>query len=387
MKQESKPEKHAQLGWANKALVILFVLFIWLPTIDTFLHLDSAPIPNENRLPAALPTWQGRFDGVKAYFAGLEAYFCDHFGFRRRLIKWQNKIRNSVFHDQNSRRVLIGSDGWLYITDNQMIEHYRGTAKFSQTELKNWKTLLEFHRDRLAKQGIKFMFVVAPDKHSIYPENVPDWLRPLHGESKLDQFITYMRENSTVSVLDLKPALLAAKKTIPTYKKTDTHWNEFGAFIAYQELIRALSKQLPILEVPAANCFVIKKQTSPTGDLGAFAGITDWEENGASIIAIPELIQKNTHKPHKENSNEIQPKQIFNEPTGINVVVFHDSFGAYWKPFLGYNFNSLSYNKYNHIEADNFTTTTAKYPKANVIILEIVERNFNTILIKKTPTD
>ncbi|MEI9865253.1 MAG: hypothetical protein WDN00_12025 [Limisphaerales bacterium] len=42
-------------------------------------------------------------------------------------------------------------------------------------------------RDWLAKRGIAYLFVVAPDKHSIYPEELPGWAVKVRPQTKLDQ--------------------------------------------------------------------------------------------------------------------------------------------------------------------------------------------------------
>ena len=103
----------------------------------------------------------------------MEAYFNDHFGFRKRLIRWYRLWRLDLFRDQKGfRSVIAGKDGWYYFNENQMVEHYRGTLQFTPEQLQDWQKYLESYREWLAQRGIKFLFVVAPDKESIYPENL-----------------------------------------------------------------------------------------------------------------------------------------------------------------------------------------------------------------------
>ena len=45
--------------------------------------------------------------------------------------------------------------------------------------------------------------------------------------------------------MDVRPALIAAKSSGILYYRTDTHWNDWGAFIAYQQIIAQVQKLLP----------------------------------------------------------------------------------------------------------------------------------------------
>ncbi len=222
--------------WPNRVLISLFILFLLLPVLDMGFHFDPTRPPSENRLLAALPKPPGGLAGLQKFLTGWETYFNDHFGCRRCLVLWHNKLKWSLFREKNTRNVLMGIDGWMFMSDNQMIEHFRGAQPFLEADLQQWQKLLERRRDWLAARGINYLFVLAPDKHTVYPEYLPPWLKDLGGRTKADQFFAYMKVHSTVPVLDLRPGLLAGKKSAPVYQKTDTHWNELGAFLAYQQV-------------------------------------------------------------------------------------------------------------------------------------------------------
>lgn len=364
---------------ADRALIVLFIMFLWLPALDSLFHFDWAPAPSENRLLAAFPKWRANLSGLKEYMAGLDAYYNDHFGCRKCLIEWHNKLKNSLFHDKSARKVLVGSDGWLFLSDAQMIEHYRGALLLSPQQLRDWQTLLERRRDWLAQRGIKFLFVVAPDKHSIYPDQLPAWLKPLAGQTKLDQFTAYMREHSTVDVLDVRPALREARQQLPTYLKTDTHWNSFGAFVACQEVARTLAPELGNLKLLSLADFNYTNRPAPPGDLSAFAGVTDPEGNAIFFTPKASL-------PTLEITTEGSPlrplthvTQTFNHSASLRAVIYHDSFAVFWIPFLGYSFGHVTYHANNHLESNCFDSAVVEQEKPDVVIVEVVERYFNLI--------
>jgi len=356
---------------ANQTLILLFVVFLWLPTLDTCFHFDWAPIPSENRLLAAFPKWRADLAGPKEFLAGLEAYFSDHFGCRKCLIEWHNKVRNALFHDKNVRRVLVGSDGWLFLSDAQMIEHFRGALQLTPQQLEDWQRLLEKRRDWLAQRGIGFIFVVAPDKHSIYPEPLPDWLNKLGGRTKLDQFVDFMREHSTVQILDLRPALRAARKTSPTYLKTDTHWNLFGGFIAYQEVLNALARQLSGLTALALTNFEQTKTNAPGGDTAIYFGVNVIETNTVLFTPKVGLPPLETYVPQVKEATKVPA--FTDNPLGKGgLIVFRDSFAQAWLPFLGYHFQHVDYIWQYHLDA-----SLIQQKKPAAVVNEMLERFFN----------
>jgi len=358
-------------------LATVFLILLWLPAFDTLFNLDRVMWVNEKRAPAKFPPIILSVNGLRALPAGLEAYYNDHFGFRRRLIRCEQKWKHELFREASHPDVMIGSDGWFYYTGEEMIDHFRGTRLFTQEDLRNWQALLEKRRDWLAKRGIKYLFVIPPDKHSIYPEYLPAWLTKIGPQNKLDQFLAYMKTHSSVQVLDLRPVLLAAKKTGRTYLYTDTHWNSYGAFIAYQALVRALAKQLPLLGEPLSyEAFSRTFSQEKGGDLSVLLGQTMMENDVIKLNPRPPLQLPAT----KEDIN-IFPKQWpkFTQPVytenpsrKYSFLSFRDSFSVGWMPFIGYQFKRAVY-----IWQYNWAGQVIERERPDVIVDEMLERMFD----------
>ncbi len=90
----------------------------------------------------------------------------------------------------------------------------------------------------------------------IYPELMPGSLHRLHSHYRADQLLAYMRAHSTVEILDLRPALLEAKPRGLLYHHYDTHWNDRGALIAYQQIAARLKQWFPAIEPMRREDFV-----------------------------------------------------------------------------------------------------------------------------------
>jgi len=356
---EPNPERAA-----NILLIAIFFLLLWLPTLDTFLHFDHETAFNEKRLPAPFPRFN---QGLQKYIGGLEAYFNDHFGCRDQLIHWYLTIFRGGRYD-----VMIGKDGWLYFDERNMhlVEHYQGILRFSPQELSDLQMLQERRRDWLARRGIKYLFVIAPDKQSIYPEYLPSWLKPIRRHTKLDQFFTYMRAHSTVTVVDLRPALREAKAIAPTYYRTDSHWNSFGGFVACQEIIKALSHQMPGLKPVPLESFEFENRQIGGGDLSVLLGVRAAEEDRTLVpkTNLPVLVQT------VRNPKSVVPDCFTdNSHAAGSAAVFRDSFGPAWIPFLGYYFRRTGF----YWAPGELDTNIVVRTKPDVVISEIVERHFN----------
>jgi hypothetical protein len=371
-----------RIRWIEWLLIFVFAGLLWLPTVDYFTGIDRTQPPGENRLPAPKPRLTRRdVAGVQNYLAAAEIYFNDHFGFRKRLIRWFQQWKARLYHDLSVHKVVPGRDGWLFTGELQMIEHYLGLAKFTPAQLKSWQTLLEKRRDWLAQRGIKYLFVIPPDKQTVYPEFLPAWLQdaaPAHRETKLDQFLTYMQAHSTVAILDLRPPLLAAKAIAPTYLQNDTHWNQFGGFVGCQEVIKTLAKQFPDLPPLRLEDFTWTNVPATGGDIARILGAAPPEKNFFTFQPGPALpvLRTNEDRAYKSNWG-VKTVLTVDNPAALrrNVVVFHDSYGAAFQKFLGHSFRRSVFEWDNH----EFCPALISSNAPDVVINEILERYLHTM--------
>lgn len=144
-----------------------------------------------------------------------------------------------------ARDVYVGKDGWLFYADS--IDNYLGTDLYSSTMLKRIANQMQKRSDWCEDNGMTFYFMIAPNKNTIYPEKMMSSMT--EGEQKrIDQVYDYLRENTTVKLIDVRDALLAEKEANPDvdlYYPLDTHWNNHGGFIAYQTMMDVIKEDFP----------------------------------------------------------------------------------------------------------------------------------------------
>jgi len=265
-----------------------------------------------------------------------------------------------------------------------MIDHYCGILQFSERDLEDWQRLLERRRQWLAVRGIQYLLVVAPDKQSLYPDKLPVWLlraTPPHRQTKLDQFVAYMKTHSTMPIIDLRPALMEAKQHAPVFQMTDIHWNEYGAFIGYDAIIHALAKQqVPgMTPVPLDAYFATNHPSENTdqagnprwdSDLADMLGVKMAESNAVYMVPGPTLAGCQTFLPGGEHIREMA--FVKTPQLQSRAMIYQDSFARFWLPFMGNHFGETDFFWQYQFDAQEITRQ-----KPAVVISEFLESKFN----------
>ncbi len=163
--------------------------------------------------------------------------------------------------------MLRGREDWLFWTGEGNIDDYQNAHPFSRADLEQIEGKLSAVQRRLAAQGIAFLVAPAPNKETIYPEMLPPEIVKIGKQSRLDQLLAYLEEkHSAVKVLDLRPVLLDNKAQHQLYYRTDTHWNDYGAYYASTEIFKALQRDFPQLQPPGLETYRLQQETI-SGDL------------------------------------------------------------------------------------------------------------------------
>lgn len=327
-------------------------------------------------MPAAFPRFHADLTKIQEFVNGLGAYFNDHFGFRKRLVRWERRWKWQFFHDARAAETIIGKDGWFYFSDGHMVDDVRGTRPFSEGEIEAWCKLLTGRRDWLAQRGIRYLFVIPPDKHTIYPEYLPDWLlHTARPARRLDQFLAYLRAHSDVPILDLREVLQEAKAKAPIYLQTDTHWNDLGAFAASQRLVREVSALgVPATAADLAN-FRAVREDEPGGDLARMIGQENYltEKQHTVLVPLPGTLSPDLHdEPGLLPKNWIPGTgpQLSHFPSATGkVVMFRDSYAIALTKFFGYSFGRVAY-----LWQQNWDKPFIEREKPDIVIDEMLER-------------
>lgn len=357
-----------------RTLVIVFVLVLVLPGLGLLLGVDRATISeSEMRELAPPPRWSWTTAGLAAWPGAFERYFDDHFAFRNRLIDGRAAVLWRGLRTSASDTVIAGKNGWLFYGADGGLDDWTQAQPFTPAELTVWCQTLVRRQAFLSRRGIPFLFVIAPDKQMIYPEQMPDALRRLRDDYRSDQLLTYMKAHApAVPMLDLRPAVLAAKSADLLYHRYDTHWNDRGALAGYQAIATWLRQWFPAIR-PLQRSDFDTDPAVPSGDKTTMLGLTDRNKLDMPGLVLRrgegfQVVEPAIPDPYGEVGLLVTEHRDRTLPT---VIVYRDSFGGRLIPFLSEHFSRAAYVWQNEFEFGDI-----ERDKPDIVIQEFVARHF-----------
>jgi alginate O-acetyltransferase complex protein AlgJ len=364
---------------AERTLVAIVLAALCLPLAGMVLNLDESAPSAENRTLAVWPRLQLDAASLRVLPDQLTRYFEDHFAFRQRLVRWQAVLRLNALRVSPSEAVIKGRDGWFFYADDGAIEDYATTQPFTAGELETWRETLQDTSDWLRGQGIVYVFVISPDKHAIYPEYMPPTIRRA-AVSRIDQLVSHLRDHSTVRVVDLRPALLAAKSRERVYHRTDTHWNDRGAFVGYRQIRDVLAADVSALP-PTRHTFEPRVVRTEGLDLAGMLGLTGVLEEEDLVLVPRPAVTARIIEPARPNRRLMHARIVTEAPNrGPRAIVFMDSFGVGLVPFLSEDFSRVVY-----LWQPNVDAQIVQQERPQVVIQEWVGRRLAMLPYNPVP--
>ncbi|MGN6581241.1 MAG: alginate O-acetyltransferase AlgX-related protein [Bordetella sp.] len=360
------------------AMAVFFGLLL-LP-IAWFGRASFAPRTHENRRLEAFPRWSIH------WAQDFERWFSDRYGMRDALVYYGSRLQMARTGMPMNQQVVVGRDNWLFYDENYTPGHLHfaslyGKDLFLPSDLKTIADNLSSVRQHLAACRIPFYLVIAPDKQTVYPEKLlmPP---PPNAVTQADQLEAYLQAaDPQLRIIDLRKPEQAAKaaQTRELYYRTDTHWNELGAFFGYQAIAKRLMQDGVLANAVGTRLDSYRIRTSPSagGDIAV------------NLLDLPGYFRD-----HTVQLDNIQPRQAHDIslpgwPQDINnsfrvtenpvasgsLLLYRDSFFDALTPFVAENFHRIYSFLGRGIDGDR-----VRQAHPNVVMLEIVERGLRHLV-------
>lgn len=299
---------------------ILFFAICLCPSLGMLVTKQETS--SENRQLSEFPspkTEEGKINVEWLSQAG--DYFQEHFAFRNELVTGNALLHGRLLETSTADGVIQGKNGWLYYKDS--LDDYLGQDLLSDRSLFNIAHMLSMTQQALEEKGVNFLFTIAPNKNSLYGDNMPyyDKLK-VSGQTNRENLEDWLKTEK-VAYADLYQALMEENEVL--YHARDSHWNNKGAALAADVLMDALGKDHDSYE---GESYTVRRDY--TGDLDTMlyplASTADDEiyYDKETTYATVEEIQSNfdpritTVNPVKEGS----------------LVMYRDSFGNALLPYM-----------------------------------------------------
>ncbi len=357
----------------NKILIAAFALILAVPTLDSIF--DFSPIKQifEKRKESPMPEKPQSFAEVLAFPKAFDAFFNDHYGMRKTLITWHSKMMDKVFDESPSSRVVIGKEGWYYFNNYNSILDAQGQATITDELIATGVEHYAKNRKQVEDAGMKYLLIIAADKTSVYPEFLPDYIKPTVGDHRIDKFLAALtKKYPDFPVIDARPILLKAKLKEKVYQETDTHWNRRGAHATYVVMMQKLG----ITPNPRSK-FKDVAQEWIKGDISDIMGNDASNLNYELEPKFKETI--NPVDPSAEEKKKFHNVTIFsNDNKNLpRLFVYQDSYFGDLFRFVSQHFSYALYT--NQYPCDIEIETVKKY-HPNVVMQEFWEGRVEHIL-------
>ena len=185
-----------------------------------------------------------------------------------------------------------------------------------------------------------------------------------------------MLRHTTIPFVDVRKPLMSAKSHHVVYFQTDTHWNFYGSLIGTLDLVNRVRQDFPKIPAPRLSDYRVQPVKGHGGDLVMlFAMNDDLVDSVQYNIAAPKHLTCQLVESDTSRDLDTRAERFISSSTDLpKLLVISDSFSYWMKPFLPGYF-SQSYLVGTH----KLDMNVAKAERPDIVIIEVVERNFDLI--------
>lgn len=292
------------------------------------------------------------------YFTQFESWFSDHMAFRQQLVNADGRVKAAVLGTSPNSKVIVGSDGWLYYSDTA--DSYLRLNTLSDRAINNMARDLELVNDFCVSNGSEFIFTVAPNKNSIYPEHMPFNYKPSDNRSNYERLAEALEGSGFWC--DMKETLLSADSSIPLYHKTDTHWNNLGAYAAHVRLMEMLGHE---------TCPSGTKWTTRDDRQGDLAAMIYPAEDAKDTQVYSDYEYGYQYIGRFSGLDDIDIRTSSEKGEG-SLLMYRDSFGEAILPYMAEVYQNAEFSR-------ALPYRIAPQP-GQTLIIELVERNLSYLI-------
>lgn len=354
--------------------LVAFSCWLYLPLVGSLGGAESSMAPPTRS--ASLPEFPKSIRSALRWPGKFKYYLENNFVFRDSLIEANGRLKVLGLNVSSSRIVMLGKGGWLFLASDQVVPYQRHIKPCEPQLIHEVHKILFARHDQLDSRGIVYRFAIAPNKHSIYCQFLPDWMTSVNPRSRYDLLLEEMsRSDRGDWFIDLKRPLLDSANRHRVYHKTDTHWNKLGAFVAVEQLVNSLPPELGLPPAKSEDQYAFRVSVEDGGDLARNLGLK-FVMRETAFELVPSI---NAQSPIVGRSQQVQLQSdtiarstdlFVNEDVTRGTAVFvHDSFGVPMIPLLSQHFHRLF-----TVWSDELPMDLIASVQPDVVIQEIVER-------------
>ncbi len=293
----------------------------------------------------------------------FDNYLNDNFVLKEHYVTALNSASIALFGEAVSDKAICGRNNMLFYKDT--LDDYQRLNQLSDKELEGIALYMRDLEAQLFEKACRMVLIIAPNKATVYPEYMPSRYKRAPVKSNLDRLYEYL-DKYGVTAVDAKAVLTAHKSDALLYYYHDSHWNNLGAGLIYNEI--ADLTELPVFDSAGNGKNTVRDFT---GDLHNFI----WP---AKSYFENRMIYEFGSEYSADRPIDFERNSVAATSSGVNdlkLVVYHDSFGRSLQPFFSHSAGRVVMSSefpYNMSYIDEV--------EPDIVIIEIVERNIDYLL-------
>lgn len=350
----------------------MFILFLLYPSIATLIGLSPnryTVTPSRQKFPVL------ENNNVFKYFSDFDNYYSEKFNGRSMFYRSISGLKYNLFGTSaKPGSVVVGKDDFLFLGNSasSIVDETIGLDVFSDEEVERIEKRMLQALNWINKKDIKFYVVVGPNKHTIYPEKLP-FKVDTNRRTKIDQVADIVNGIEDATWIPLEDNLMEAKKHGLLYHKTDSHWNTFGGYFAYRQIINALNNDFPDEFIPMPLAYMERYSEEKT-----VLGLTRMLDypireitNDVRVLNVRAKKKANLLDMTHRRDAELR----FSTPRKKRkAVVFRDSYSAVLVDFMKEHFEEVVF-----VWSARLNRDIILKEDPDILIYEVVERNVDLL--------
>lgn len=357
MKKEPEAPKKA------RALRLIYIVAVIGMCLIPFALMGIRPTTQttENKTLTEKPVLMDENGFNKDFLSDAGDYFTDHFAFRQELVAADAKLRSGVFEVSAVDSVIQGENGWLYY--EATLDDYQHRNSVSDRMLFNMAHNVALMQEYAELLGKTFVFTIAPNKNSLYDENMPErYNYTVAEESDAERLIPWLKKEG-VNYVDLFSLFEAQEEVL--YYARDSHWNQEGAVLVYNALLDACGIEHETYE-----------------DIGSEVSCDYYGDLNLMLYPVGAEPEEDVHFDREftyeygQEGATVEDTFIrtTNEEGSQNLLMYRDSFGNSLLPYFAQHFANATFSKVVPYPMTDLVTA-----EPDVVIVEKVERHLPTL--------
>lgn len=387
----------------KRILAIFTVILFVVPFFGSLLIFGEQSgvfLSSENRQVVSM-TGIDRFTshGLKRFFGNKNQYIDDRLMGKEELVPVLNELL--LDPEKVSRfdlsKGLIGKNEWIFLGNDYsrvIDKHCQENFPLDNYEFQSSINKIDLLKNTTEGLGGTYVLFIAPDKHNIYCDELPQWLGDTCKNSEIytRKLISKIEDETSVNVVYPAVELKSQISKGQLFHKSDTHWNLLGGKVGFVALMRNMERLGLIRdfqEIPLMDLKQIRNEK--LGDLAHILALPSgykiskdfdylFQRPDQLLVRWKEVNKKEELKPFTVSSGSAPSKfyaYMKNESAmyRTKLLVLCDSFNNAMSPYFNLYFSDVMYVS-RRSSMDEKIRAIQKF-KPTIVINEIVERDLD----------